>query len=185
MGYVSNIEMARTPNGVLAAQLLAIASGVRDREHAEAKHYLTQLADRLARDAALPAILVDAPAAAIETRSGGLAPWKAKRVEAYIDRRLAYNVQGEELARVADLSISHFSRAFKITFGVPPHAHILRRRIARAQEMMLNSSKSLCQIALDCGLSDQAHLSRVFRRIVGDTPGSWRRAHWRKIALAG
>lgn len=186
MGCVPNIEIARSPgqNGVLAEQLLAIARGVQDLEHAAAKHFLTQLADSLARGDDLPAIATRAPAEA-GALQGGLPVWKARRVVAYIDQHLGSNLQCDELARVADLSNSYFSRAFKITFGEPPHAHILRRRIMRAQEMMLDSSASLCQIALDCGLSDQAHLSRTFRRIVGDTPGNWRRARWQTVALAG
>jgi AraC-like DNA-binding protein len=41
---------------------------------------------------------------------------------------------------------------------------------------MLSSQLPLSDIALSCGLSDQSHFTRVFRRIVGETPSAWRRA---------
>jgi AraC family transcriptional regulator len=52
----------------------------------------------------------------------------------------------------------------------------MRRRIERAQGLMLQTNLSLAQIALDCGLADQAHLNKSFRRFVGQSPGAWRRA---------
>jgi transcriptional regulator GlxA family with amidase domain len=52
----------------------------------------------------------------------------------------------------------------------------MRRRVERAQGMMLTTSAPLAQIAAQCGLADQAHFNRIFRRFVGDSPGAWRRA---------
>jgi AraC-like DNA-binding protein len=46
----------------------------------------------------------------------------------------------------------------------------------RAQGLMLATGASLSQIAADCGLADQAHFTKLFRRFVGDSPGAWRRA---------
>ena len=73
------------------------------------------------------------------------------------------------------LSTSHFFRAFRQTFGESPHAYIMQRRIRRAQELMLTSRLPLSQVALECGMCDQAHFSRAFRRIVGTNPNAWRR----------
>ena len=73
------------------------------------------------------------------------------------------------------LSSSYFSRAFKVSFGCSPHSYILRRRIERAKFLMQGGDEPLAQVALECGLSDQAHLSRIFRRYVGCTPSRWRR----------
>src|SRR5262249_1506686 len=80
-----------------------------------------------------------------------------------------------DVARITQLSTSHFCRAFKTSFGETPRAYILRRRVERAQELMLTTKEPLSQIALACGLCDQAHFSRVFRRIVGETHNAWRR----------
>lgn len=106
---------------------------------------------------------------------GMLAPWQARRVTRHIEANLARSLQLQELAEIAGLSCSYFSRAFKASFGETPHAFIIRRRIERAQHEMLLSDEPLAQIALVCGFADQAHLSRVFRRLVGSPPNAWRR----------
>lgn len=105
----------------------------------------------------------------------GLAPWQAKRVAQAIEARMEDGMAVCDLAAVARLSVSHFSRAFKSTFGLPPDQYIASQRVARAQRMMLTTRDPLCQIAQACGFADQAHLSRVFRKLTGDTPHAWRR----------
>lgn len=106
----------------------------------------------------------------------GLAPWQARRVSDHIDRRLDGVIRIGELADIAKLSTSYFSRAFKATFGLSPQAYILTRRVAQVQRSMLTTREPLCAIANACGFSDQAHMSRVFRRFTGSTPKGWRRA---------
>jgi AraC-like DNA-binding protein len=54
--------------------------------------------------------------------------------------------------------------------GETPHGYIMRQRIRRAQILMLESRDLLSQIACACGLTDQAHLTRLFRRALGTTP---------------
>jgi AraC family transcriptional regulator len=110
---------------------------------------------------------------------GGLAPWQTRRVMQRIGTSLASSIRMKDLADIAQLSESYFSRAFKASLGMSPHAYILRKRIERAQEIMLTSDEPLSQIALACGLCDQAHLSRLFRRVTGLSPGSWRRQRQR------
>jgi AraC family transcriptional regulator len=61
--------------------------------------------------------------------------------------------------------------------GEPPYAHVMRRRVEYAQEIMRRTHRPLSQIALDCGFADQAHLTRLFRRIAGVSPAVWRRLH--------
>jgi AraC family transcriptional regulator len=106
---------------------------------------------------------------------GGLAPWRAKRVAAYIEANINSNFRVADLARIVQLSSSHFSRAFSRTFGETPHVYITRQRMRRAQVIMLSSPMPISQIALDCGMSDQAHFTRVFRKAFGINPGRWRR----------
>jgi AraC-like DNA-binding protein len=108
--------------------------------------------------------------------SGGLAPWRARRVSAFIEANIEQRMTAGDAARVVNLSTSHFSRAFKRSFGQTVHGFIMRKRIERAQQLMLSTSDELSSIAISCGLSDQSHLTRWFRRVVGETPGSWRRA---------
>ncbi|MGH6858693.1 MAG: helix-turn-helix domain-containing protein [Phyllobacterium sp.] len=57
--------------------------------------------------------------------------------------------------------------------GIPQHAG--QRARALRQRLMLTSTEPLSQIALLCGLADQAHLSKLFRRMLGQSPSAWRR----------
>jgi AraC-like DNA-binding protein len=109
---------------------------------------------------------------------GRLARWQANRAMSYVDAHVDARLKVSEIANVVHLSSSHFSRAFKRTFGMTVHAWVMRRRIEMAQTLMLNTSQKLSEIALRCGLSDQSHLTRWFRRVVGETPGSWRRERY-------
>jgi AraC family transcriptional regulator len=106
---------------------------------------------------------------------GGLAPWQRRNVTAYVAANIGSAIRMADLARVARLSIGHFFRAFRGSFGEPPLVYVTRQRIRHAQSVMLNSRAPLSQIALDCGMCDQSHFTRVFHRIVGINPGVWRR----------
>jgi AraC family transcriptional regulator len=105
---------------------------------------------------------------------GGFAAWQSQRLAAHVDANLACKIVIKELAASLDISVGHFCRAFKCTFGVPARIWIRQRRIEFAQGLMLTTRASLCEIALSCGMSDQSHFTRSFRRIVGEAPSSWR-----------
>jgi AraC family transcriptional regulator len=108
---------------------------------------------------------------------GGLAPWQERKVRNYIEDGLEGPLPVEDLASLVSLSTSYFCRAFKETFGVPPHSYVIKQRVERARALMLTTSESLSQIAAACGLVDQAHLSKCFRQARGTPPGAWRRSH--------
>lgn len=112
---------------------------------------------------------------------GGLQPWQVRRVTEHVEAQLGRAIPIAELAGIAKLSSGYFSLAFKVSFGDSPHNFIMRKRVERAQSLMLSTSDSLSEIACDCGLVDQAHLTRLFRKFVGDTPLAWRRK-WREMA---
>jgi transcriptional regulator GlxA family with amidase domain len=107
---------------------------------------------------------------------GGLAPWQIRLVTTHIESNLTTPIKSCELAAIARLSSCHFSRVFRESLGCSPVEYISQRRVERAQGLMLSTVAPLSQIALDCGLADQAHLSRLFRRFVGESPSAWRRA---------
>ncbi len=110
-------------------------------------------------------------------RRGGLALWQIKRIVAYINQHLSAPISAKELTDLAQLSASHFFRAFKTSLGMPPFAYIAGKRIERACELMLATEAPLSQIALECGMCDQSHFCRVFRQKLGVTPNAWRRAN--------
>ena len=100
---------------------------------------------------------------------GGLAAWQIRRISTYIDAHLNGRVRIAELAAMARLGPSHFRRAFKKCFGVSPHTYLTQRRIKRAQDLMMTTDASICEIALAVGFSDQAHLVRETRIKPGGT----------------
>jgi AraC-like DNA-binding protein len=109
--------------------------------------------------------------------SGGLTPWQVRLVTRHVEASIGSNISTEDCAAIARLSTGHFRRAFKASFGETYYVWLSRRRVERAQEMMVMTDQTLCQIARQCGFADQSHFTRVFRRLVGPSPGSWRRLH--------
>lgn len=105
----------------------------------------------------------------------GLAPWQLRRVEDFIEAHLDADLSVAELARECRLSPSHFARSFGRSMGMPPHRWVMKKRIERAEELLLLGDLDLVQIAIVCGFFDQSHLNRVFTRFHGCGPAKWRR----------
>jgi AraC family transcriptional regulator len=106
---------------------------------------------------------------------GGLAPWQAKRACEMLESDLAGNLSLEQIAAEFDLSVSHFSRAFRISTGLPPHQWLLRQRVEAAKRLMTVRDLPLSEIAISAGFAHQSHFTRVFSAAVGVSPGAWRR----------
>lgn len=115
--------------------------------------------------------------ASITTKQGVMAPWQRSCVEAYIAANLHSKIRMADLAKVTQCGPCRFKRAFKETFGCTPHQYVIRRRVECAQWLMMISNSSLGRISAECGFVDQFHLSNLFRKIVGQPPGTWRRIH--------
>jgi AraC family transcriptional regulator len=109
---------------------------------------------------------------------GGLAPWQKRVLKTHIDTHLENTIRTTELAKLVQLSSFHFCRVFRVSFGHSPHCYLVQRRMERAQELMLTRKFPLGQIAADCGFSDQAHFTKLFRRFAGESPGEWRRTRF-------
>jgi AraC family transcriptional regulator len=159
---------------VVTAQLIEAACRARDGDSLGTRAYIARAV----------ALLDGYPGSRIAGQSGdrgprqiprgGFAAWQSQRLAAYVDANLAGKIIIKELAASLHISVGHFCRAFKRTFGVPARIWIRRRRIELAQGLMLTTAASLSEIALSCGMSDQSHFTRSFRRIVGEAPSSWR-----------
>jgi len=107
---------------------------------------------------------------------GGLAPWQLRRVVEFMEANLVRGARIEVLANLVDLSSSYLIRAFKVSTGMTPQQWIRSARIRCAQQLLIEGQRSLASVAQDSGFADQAHLTRVFGRIIGESPGAWRRA---------
>lgn len=109
------------------------------------------------------------------TAPRALVPDRLRLVIERIEDLLGAAVTVEELAAIADLSPAHFARELKRCTRETPHAFITRRRLERARQELMNG-KSIVAVAHDLGFCDQAHLSRLFKRHFGVTPGVFVRA---------
>jgi AraC family transcriptional regulator len=107
---------------------------------------------------------------------GGLLSWQARKVRHYIDEHISETLSVADLAALVKWSEAHFSRSFKQALGESPYAFVIRRRVERAAQYMIETDLPLKDIALRCGFVDQPHLCRIFRQSMGDTPAAWRRA---------
>jgi AraC-like DNA-binding protein len=168
----AKIQFSHPPKPSLSTvleKLVADASDAVDGDRNMARMLLQQATQLLQSSNAQLTLRPVAPIA--------LAPWQARRVADYIDDNLAGSLPLHDLAKVARLSVGHFSRAFKGVFGETPHAFIIKQRLERACREMLDSEECLAQIAVSCGFADQAHLARLFRRMMGVSPSEWRRAN--------
>jgi AraC family transcriptional regulator len=106
---------------------------------------------------------------------GGLAPWQSQRAADLLREHLDGSLRLSELAKECGLSVSHFARSFKVSFGMPSHRWLTRLRIEHAKDLLQHTREPLAQVALRSGFGDQPAFSRTFQRIVGVSPGRWRR----------
>jgi AraC-like DNA-binding protein len=111
----------------------------------------------------------------LASRPGGLAAWQATRLFRHIESHLAARITRDELAGLVYMSPGNLSRRFKLSTGVSPRRYIARRRAELGRSMLEATREPLSQIAIACGLCDQAHFCRVFRREFGASPAAWRR----------
>ncbi|MDB5602895.1 MAG: hypothetical protein JWN71_4939 [Xanthobacteraceae bacterium] len=107
---------------------------------------------------------------------GGLASWQQRILAEYIADHLSDQISLTDMARLVRLSPYHLCRAFKVSFGAPPHRYHIGRRIERAKELMANRDCSITEIALAGGFSDSSAFSVAFRRNAGTTPSAYRRS---------
>jgi AraC family transcriptional regulator len=107
---------------------------------------------------------------------GGLAAWQQRAVEEQIEVNLTAPMSLIALAESVRLSPRHFARAFKQSFGQPPHQYQLSRRVERAKALLGRGEMSVTEIAVALGFSDTSAFSTTFRRFSGGTPRDYRRA---------
>lgn len=98
---------------------------------------------------------------------GGLTPRQERSAKEFLRANLKRSVPLKKVAQECDLSVGHFSRAFRCTIGVAPHRWLTEQRIALSKEKLRDGGLSLSDVAAQCGFTDQSHFTRMFNRIVG------------------
>ena len=111
---------------------------------------------------------------------GGLAPWQKRRVVELFKEHLDGEVKLETLAEECRLSVSHFARSFRRSFGTSAHRYLILKRVEIAKALLSETSNSLVDVAAQTGFSDQAAFTRAFANVAGGTPAKWRREHSRR-----
>ena len=97
-----------------------------------------------------------------------------ERVRDFVEANLDSDIRLEMMARACGRSTEYFVRIFKTTAGVSPYQYVLNLRIERAKALLGRDGPSIAEVALQCGFSHQEHLTRMFRRFTGVTPGRYR-----------
>lgn len=95
-----------------------------------------------------------------------------------IDRHPDANLTLDVLAREAGLSRFHFLRTFEQITGLTPHQYVRRARLREAAMRLVDESRTVLDIALDCGFGDVSNFNRAFRTEFGMSPRAYR-AHVR------
>ncbi len=128
-------------------------------------HLLAQYGNRASSDAAWP-----------EVRSGRvLSRALERRAKEMLLANMEENLSVADIADACRLSRSYFIKAFRQTVGMPPHRWLLEQRVRKACDLLREPGRSIAEIALSCGFSDQPHLTRVFTKVMGVSPAAWRR----------
>jgi len=106
---------------------------------------------------------------------GGLPVWRQKRVVEFIEEHLAEEISLAALAGLVDLSLYHFARAFRQSFGAPPHRYHMARRMDRAKSLLQRPALSVTQIGIQIGFRETSSFTTAFRKFTGLTPTEYRR----------
>jgi AraC-like DNA-binding protein len=96
------------------------------------------------------------------------------KVRAYLEEHATENVSLEHLAALVHLSPFYLLRVFRDTVGLPPHSYLTQIRVARARHL-ISTSMPLAEVAAAVGFTDQSHLNRHFKALIGVTPGQYAR----------
>jgi len=107
---------------------------------------------------------------------GGLAAWQQRKVAAFIEEHFAEPVTLATMAELVGLSPYYFCRAFKQSFGTPPHRYLSSRRIERAKRLLIEHKQSITHIALEVGFDETSSFSAAFRKATGLTPTAYQRS---------
>jgi AraC family transcriptional regulator len=170
-GFVDLQPVGATNNPLVSRIVLTIINEIKggflDRILADALN--TALAVQITRRFVDQAAINLAP-------SNGLSRERLQRVRDYVEAHLDEELSLTVLADIACLSPYHFSRSFKQTAGVGPQHYVIQRRVERAKTLMRRTNQPLALIAQEAGFADQSHLTAIFHRETGVTPGRFRAA---------
>jgi AraC-like DNA-binding protein len=102
-------------------------------------------------------------------------PWDVfRRAVRFVNENLDTKLKWKEIATEVGLDPFTFGRGFKQSAGMTPHQFVIRCRLRRAMKLLAHDELTLADIALEVGCSCQSHLTTLFRKHLGTTPGAFR-----------
>ena len=104
------------------------------------------------------------------------AAWQRRTVAAYIEEHLVEQISLGALAQLIGLSPYYFCRAFKQSFGIPPHRYHNVRRIEYAKSLLAKPASTVTDIGFRVGFSDTSAFTAAFHKTTGLTPTAYRRS---------
>lgn len=107
---------------------------------------------------------------------GAMVGWRLRRTIEYMQANLAENLPLAQLAAAAELSPSHFTRAFRAAVGEPPHRYLIRLRVEQARDLLEHTRLPIIEISLRCGFEQTTHFATMFRKTTGLSPRAYRAA---------
>lgn len=105
----------------------------------------------------------------------GLTPSARRRIEAHVREALGRSIRVEEMAELAGLSVGHFGRAFRQSFGLAPYQYVLNQRVALAQNLLAETDLPVAEVAVTCGFKGSSQFGALFHRTVGCSPRAYRK----------
>lgn len=121
----------------------------------------------------LSAVIADCADVKVYLPEAGREQYIVNRVKEYLQDNFSSNISLEQLVELTNLNRFYLIRLFRNAVGLPPYTYLIQIRVERAKQLLARG-KSISEVALAVGMSDQSHLTRYFKRIVGTTPGSYR-----------
>ena len=112
-------------------------------------------------------------------RGSRLVPWQERLATDLLSEHLDGGIALSALAEACQLSVRHFTRAFRGSTGRSAHGWLRHRRVEKAKSLLIGRNSVMAEIAHQCGFADQSHFARVFQRATGMSPGAWRRLYRR------
>lgn len=111
----------------------------------------------------------------LSSSTARLAPWQIRLAKEGMAQQLGEGVRVADVAARLDLSVTHFSKAFRNSVGIAPYRWFQNARLAYALRLVTETRASMAEIATACGYSGQSNFIKAFQRVVGTTPARWRR----------
>jgi two-component system response regulator YesN len=100
---------------------------------------------------------------------------EVNRVIQYMLGHFKENIKVADLARLVSINVDYLSTVFGKKTGLTPIAYLQNIRIEQAKRLLLHSKLNVEEIAYQTGFSDNAYFIKVFKRVIGQTPSSFRR----------